>query len=146
MFVAALAPNFTVAPTAKLVPVSVNVSPPSDVPLLAGLFGAPTDRFVMVGGPVKVKPLVSVPVCASLLVKITLTDVGTVPPKLGSVHVIEVLLFTITLVACSPAPNSTLVTPGCEKFAPVIVIVCAPLLVGPPTAGETLLTVGATFV
>jgi hypothetical protein len=125
--VAAAAPNVTVAPDAKFVPVIVTAVPPAADPL----FG---DTPVTVGVTTYVKPFDRFPVCDPGLVTVTVTA-----PALpaGVVAVIVVLLVTTTLVAAA-APNDT-VAPD-AKFVPVIVIDVPPT-VG-PLLGLTPVTVG----
>src|SRR6185437_16382076 len=84
---------------------------------------------------VKLKPLVSVPLCPSVLVTTTLT----VPAACaGVVAVMEVLLATATFVAATP-PNPT-VAP-LAKLLPVIVTAVPPL--AEPEVEEIELTIGA---
>ena len=129
--VAAVEPNFTVAPVAKFVPVIVTAVPPATGPL----FG---DTLVTVGGAAYVYPLARVPLCP-LTVTVTVTA-PAVPA--GVVAVIDVALTTVTFVA-EALPNVT-VAPV-TKFVPVIVTAVPPAVV--PVFGDTLVTVGvATYV
>ena len=128
-FVAAVAPNFTVAPAAKFVPVIVTAVPPAVVPL----FGL---TLLTVGARSVGKPVRQTPTLPVALVTVTVTA-----PALpaGVVAVIDVLLTTTTFVA-AVAPNVT-VAPA-AKFVPVIVTAVPPATA--PLFGLTLLTVGAT--
>jgi len=128
-FVAATPPMLTVAPETRFVPVRVTVVPPSVVPdagVTAEIVGA-VEKYV--------KPDASVPLWASGLVTVTLTEPAT---WLGVVAVIDVALATTTLVAAVP-PTVT-VAPG-TKFVPVIVMAVPPSV--DPDAGATVDSVGA---
>jgi hypothetical protein len=126
-FVAAVAPNVTVAPAAKFVPVIVTAVPPATAPLL-GL------TLLTVGAATYVNPLARLPLCPPEFVTVTVT-VPALPA--GAVAVIDVLFTTTTLVAAA-LPNVT-VAPA-TKFVPVIVTAVPPAVV--PLFGLTLLTVG----
>src|SRR5712671_172280 len=127
--VAALLPTLTVAPAAKLVPVIV-------IPVAPAVGPDAGATLVTVGaGTTYVKPLASVPFCASALVTVTLTAPAACA---GVVAVIVVLFTTVTPVA---ALLPTLTVAPAAKLVPVIVIPVAPA-VG-PDAGATLVTVGA---
>jgi hypothetical protein len=91
-FVAALPPNVTVAPAAKLVPVIVTLSPPRLGPLV-GL----TLVAVGVGARLYVKPLGSVP--NFVLGFVTTTATAPAAVRGGVLAVICVALVTTTLVA-----------------------------------------------
>jgi hypothetical protein len=124
--VAAVAPNFTVAPAAKFVPVIVTAVPPATGPLL-GL------TLLTVGVTTYVNPLARLPLCP-----LTVTVTVTAPAlPAGVVAVIDVLLTTTTFVAAA-LPNVT-VAPA-MKFVPVIVTAVPPAV--DPLLGLTLLTVG----
>src|SRR6202040_3089797 len=91
--VAALPPMLTVAPAANPVPVIVMLVPPPVDPDVGV-------TFVTVGaGAGYVKPLASVPVCASVLVPVTLPAPAACA---GVVAVIVVLFTTVTPVAALP--------------------------------------------
>jgi len=126
-FVAAVLPNFTVAPVAKFVPVIVTAVPPATGPL----FGL---TLLTVGTSTYVNPLARLPLCDPTLVTVTVTA-----PALpaGVVAVMLVLLTTTTFVA-AVLPNVT-VAPA-AKFVPVIVTAVPPAVV--PVFGLTLVTVG----
>src|SRR4029077_20200988 len=130
--VAAAPPNVTVAPGAKLCPVSVTAEPPAVVPL-AG------DTPLTVGaGATNVNPLASVALRPSRLVTTTLT----LPGACGGVFaVISVALATTTEVAAAP-PKAT-VAPD-AKFCPVS-FTAVPPVVG-PLVGETVFRIGAPNV
>ena len=126
--VAAVAPNFTAVAAVKLVPVMLTTVPPADGPLL-GL------TLVTVGGGTKVNLSAADVV---LVPPVVVTVASTVPaPSAGEVAVIEVVLFTVKLVA-AVAPKFTAVTP--VKFVPVIVTTVPPA-VG-PLVGLIPVTVG----
>jgi hypothetical protein len=126
-FVAAVPPNVTVAPAAKLVPVIVTAVPPPVGPLL-GL------TLLTVGATTYVYPLARLPLCVSVFV--TVTVFGPAPPA-GVVAVIVVAFTTATFVAAVP-PNVT--AAPAAKFVPVIVTAVPPEF--DPVLGLTLLTVG----
>jgi hypothetical protein len=125
--VAAVDPNFTVAPVAKFVPVIVTAVPPATDPLLG-------DTLVTVGGTTYVYPLAKLPLNDPTLVTVTVTA-----PALpaGVLAVIDVLLTTTTLVPAAP-PNVTVAPEA--KLVPVIVTAVPPAV--EPLFGLTLLTVG----
>jgi hypothetical protein len=124
--VAAVAPNVTVAPVAKFVPVIVTaVATPANP-----LFG---DTPVTVGTPIKVNPLARLPLCPPT---VTVTVTGPALPA-GALAVMVVLFTTTTLVA-TPAPNVTVAPVA--KFVPVIVTAVPPA--ANPLFGDTPLTVG----
>ena len=124
-------PIETVAPERNPVPVIVTEVPPEVEPEVG-------EMAVTVGaGFVYVKPLVSVPLCASVLVTTTLT---APVPCAGVVAVMLVLPTTTTLVAAVP-PIDT-VAP-LKKPVPLIVTAVPPAVV--PDAGEMPVTVGAGF-
>ena len=124
--VAAVPPNATVQPAAKLLPVSVTTVPPAVGPE----FGL---TLVSDGAaPMYVKPLASVEACPSGLV--TVTETGPIVPA-GVVQVIWVVDPTTTLPAAAP-PNVTVVVPVVWKLLPVSVTAVLPLV--DPLAGETL--------
>jgi len=127
--VAAVPPKLTVAPDAKPLPVIATDVPPLVLPEVGEI-------AVTVGADVLyVNPLLSVPLCESVLVTTTLT----VPAACAAVvAVIEVELTTVTLVAAVP-PKLT-VAPD-EKPVPVIVTDVPPLVL--PEVGEIEVTVGA---
>jgi hypothetical protein len=125
--VAAAAPNVTVVPVAKFVPVIVTAVPPAVVPL----FGL---KLVTVGGATYVNAPPKVPLCPPGLVTVTVTA-PAVPA--GAVAVIVVALTTVTPVPAA-LPNVT-VAP-LTKFVPVIVTAVPPAVV--PLFGFTLVTVG----
>ena len=127
-FVAAVAPNVTVAPVAKFVPVIVTAVPPAVVPL----FG---DTLLTVGITTYVNPLVKLPLCP-----LTVTVTVTAPALPAGVVAVMVVLFTTTTFVAAAAPNVT-VAPA-AKFVPVIVTAVPPAVV--PLFGDTLLTVGGT--
>jgi len=124
--VAAAAPNVTVAPLAKFVPVIVTAVPPAVVPLLG-------DTLPTVGITAYVYPLGRLPLCAP-----TVTVTVTAPALPAGVFAVIVVLFTTTTLVAAAAPNVT-VAP-LAKFVPVIVTAVPPVVV--PLLGDTLLTVG----
>jgi hypothetical protein len=126
-FVAAVLPNFTVAPVAKFVPVIVTAVPPATGPL----FGL---TLVTVGVTTYVNPLARLPLCDPTLVTVTVTA-----PALpaGVVAVIVVAFTTVTPVAAA-LPNVTVAPVA--KFVPVIVTAVPPAV--DPVFGLTLVTVG----
>jgi hypothetical protein len=128
-FVAAAAPNVTVAPAAKFVPVIVTPVPPEVDPVLGV-------TLLTVGATTYVYPFARLPLCP-LIVTVTVTA-----PALpaGVVAVIVVAFTTATLLAAVP-PNVT-VAPA-PKFVPVIVTPVPPEV--DPVFGVTLLTVGGTI-
>jgi hypothetical protein len=128
-FVAAVLPNFTVAPETKFVPVIVTAVPPATGPL-AG------DMPVTVGATAYVNPFARLPLCDPTFVTVTVTAPAA---PAGVVAVIDVLLTTTTFVAAAP-PNVTVAPEA--KFVPVIVTAVPPAVV--PLFGDTLVTVGAT--
>jgi hypothetical protein len=125
--VAAVLPNFTVAPVAKFVPVIVTDVPPAVDPV----FGL---TLLTVGTTTYVNPLARLPLCDPTLVTVTVTA-----PALpaGVVAVIVVLFTTVTPVAAA-LPNVTVAPVA--KFVPVIVTDVPPDV--EPVLGLTLLTVG----
>src|SRR5439155_921443 len=127
--VAGLPSTLTVAPAAKLVPVMVTAVPPVVGP------DAGATLLTVGAGPRYVKPLASVPFCASGLVTVTLTAPAACA---GVVAVIVELFTTLTPVAALPP---TLTVAPVTKLAPVIVTAVPPV-VG-PEEGATVLTVGA---
>lgn len=126
-FVAAVPPNVTVAPVAKLVPEIVTAVPPAVDPLLG-------DTLVTVGVPIYVKPLVRLPFKPPGFVTTTVTAPTA---WAGVVAVMLVLLTTTTFVAAVP-PNVTVAPVA--KLVPVMVTAVPPAVV--PLLGETLVTVG----
>jgi len=127
-FVAAVLPNFTVAPDAKFVPVIVTAVPPAVDPVL-GL------TLLTVGGVTYVNPLARLPLCVPI---VTVTVTAPALPA-GVVAVMLVLLTTATFVAAA-LPNVTVAPVA--KFVPVIVTAVPPAV--DPVFGLTLVTVGAT--
>jgi hypothetical protein len=126
--VAAVAPNFTVAPAAKFVPVIVTAVPPAAGPL----FGD-TLLTVTATADVYVNALAKLPFWL-----FTVTVTVTAPAAFaGVVAVIVVLLTTVTFVAAVP-PKVTIAPKA--KFVPVIVTAVPPAV--DPLFGLTLLTVG----
>jgi hypothetical protein len=125
--VAAEAPNLTLAPVTKFVPVIVTLVLPA---------GGPPTGFnaVTVGGP-KAKWSFSV---VAEVPPAVLTVRSTVPVPAGETAVIEVLELTTTPLAAA-VPNVTLAPAA--KFVPVIVTLVAPA-VG-PLFGLNALTVGS---
>src|SRR5438067_818125 len=115
-FVAVTPPSFTVAPTKKLVPVSVTTSPPSVEP-------EPGITLVTVGAaPVlNENPFVIVPVCPSGFVTTTLTTPSACN---GTTAVIVVALSDVTVAAVPP-----IVT-----VAPLVKLVPAIVTDAPPAA------------
>jgi hypothetical protein len=128
-FVAAVVPNFTVAPAAKFVPVIVTAVPPATGPL----FGVTP---VTVGVTAYVYPFARLPLREPGFVTVTVTAPAA---PAGVVAVIVVLLTTVTPVAAA-LPNVT-VAPA-TKFVPVIVTAVPP--VTDPLFGDTPVTVGVT--
>jgi hypothetical protein len=128
-FVAAIEPNVTVAPEAKLVPVIVTAVPP----VVGPPFGL---TLVTVGGATKVKPVARLPLRPPEFVTVTVT--APAGPA-GVVAVIVVLFTTVTFVA-AVEPNVT-VAPA-AKFVPLIVTGVPPAV--EPVLGLTLVTVGCT--
>ena len=128
-FVASRAPNVTVAPLWKPLPVIVTRVPPEVGPV-AG------EMFVIVGaGSVYVNDCVSVAVVASEFVTVT----SALPAAwAGAVAVIDVALATVTFVAETP-PNFTVAL--LRKFAPLIVTTVPPAVL--PDTGVMPLIVGA---
>ena len=127
-FVAAVLPNFTVAPAAKFVPVIVTAVPPAAGPLLG-------DTLVTVGGAIYVNALARLPLCPPVLVTVTVVA----PALPAGVVAVIVVPFTTTTFVAAALPNVT-VAPA-AKFVPVIVTDVPPAVV--PLFGNTLLTVGA---
>jgi hypothetical protein len=131
MLVAAVPPNVTVAPEAKLVPVIVTDVPPAVGPVLG-------DTLVIDGLTTYVNPLLRVPFSP---LTVTVTATGPALPA-GVVAVMLVLLTTAMLVA-TVDPNFT-VAPA-AKLVPAIATAVPPAVV--PLFGDTLVTVGvATYV
>src|SRR5438132_5815243 len=129
--VAALPPTLTIAPAAKLLPVMVTSVPPfvdPDAGATPVTVGAGTDA-------VYVKPLASIPLCASGLATVTFTAPAACA---GVVAVIVVLLTTLTP---SAALSPTRTVAPVAKLLPVIVTPVPPV-VGPED-GATLPTIGA---
>jgi len=126
--VAAVAPNFTVAPAAKFVPVIVTAVPPVAGPL----FGL---TLLTVGATTYVNPLARLPLCP-----LTVTVTVTAPVLPAGVVAVIVVLFTTTTLVAAALPNVT-VAPA-TKFVPVIVTAVPPAV--DPLFGLTLLTVGVT--
>ena len=125
-------PIFTVvAPAIKFVPVMVMLVPPASGPTLGA-------TVAIVGSATYVKPPVLVTIPPTV---VTATSFAPTKPA-GVTAVMEVALTTTTLVAATP-PTFTVAT--ATKFAPVIVIVVAP--VSGPLMGATVAMVGsATYV
>jgi hypothetical protein len=124
--VAAVAPNVTVAPVAKFVPVIVTAVPPAIGPL----FG---DTLVTVGKAAYVNAEARLALWPPT---VTVTVTAPALPA-GVVAVIDVLLTTTTLVA-AVAPNVTVAPVA--KFVPVMVTAVPPKV--DPLFGDTLVTVG----
>jgi hypothetical protein len=127
-FVAAVLPNFTVAPVAKFVPVIVTAVPPAATPLL-GL------TLLTVGSTTYVKPLTKLPLCEPTLLVTVTVDAPALP---AGVVAVMVVLFTTTTFVAAPVPNFT-VAPD-AKFVPVMVTAVPPEV--EPLFGLTLLTAG----
>jgi hypothetical protein len=130
MLVAAVAPNFTVAPAAKFVPAIVTAVPPATGPL----FGA-TLLTVGPGCDVYVNPLLKLPLCVLGLVTVTVTA----PALPAGVVAMIVPLFTTVMLDAVTLPNLTVA--AVSKFVPVIVTTVPPA--SGPLFGDTLFTNGA---
>ena len=129
--VAALAPNATVAPDTKPVPVIVTMVPP----LVDPVAGLTADTVGAVGDATYVNW--SAELVADVPPGVTAVT-STVPVPAGLVAVIDVELFTVKLVA-GVEPKSTAVAP--VRFVPVMVTVVPPA--AGPLVGLTADTVGA---
>ena len=127
--VAAVPPTLTVAPAAKPVPVIVTAVPPA-----VGPDGGATLSTVGAGARY-VNALAFVPLCASLLVTVTLTAPAACA---GVVAVIVVAFTTVTPVA---AVVSIVTVAPAAKPVPVIVTAVPPPV--DPAIGATLVIVGA---
>ena len=125
-FVAAAAPNVTVAPAAKFVPVIVTDVPPATDPL----FGL---TLLTVGATTYVYPFARLP-----FTPLTVTVTVTAPNAPAGVVAVIVVLFTTATFVAAALPNFT-VAPE-TKFVPAIVTDVPPAV--DPVFGETLVTVG----
>jgi len=134
--VVAVPPIFTVAPVRKPVPAMVTAVPPLVVPVL-GVIEITVGAGFGGGGPVKVYPLFSVPLLASVLVTTTLAA----PPACAGVVAAIVVLFT-TVTAAAKVPPSFTAAPT-RNPVPRMVTAVPPLMV--PLLGEIEVTVGAGF-
>jgi len=125
--VAAVAPNVTVAPVAKFVPVIVTAVPPA--------VGPPMGEILVTAGiTAYVNPLARLPLCP-----LTVTVTVTAPALPAGVVAVMVVLFTTTTLVAAAAPNVA-VAPA-AKFVPVIVTAVPPPV--DPLFGDTPVTVGA---